>query len=84
MAVIDAKQFGQHASNLNLEPGEWPAFAIQDTVGNKKYPFKQGDKLVSADTLNKYVHSTNFAPSPEHLMSIWDSLADVIVELLRA
>lgn len=46
--------------------------------------FKQGDKLVSADTLNKYVHSTNFAPSPEHLMSIWDSLADVIVELLRA
>jgi hypothetical protein len=46
--------------------------------------FKQGDKLVSADTLNKYVHSTNFAPSPEHLMSIWDSLADVVVELLKA
>jgi len=46
--------------------------------------FKQGDKLVSADTLNKYVHSTNFAPSPEHLMSIWDSLADVVVEMLRA
>jgi hypothetical protein len=46
--------------------------------------FKQGDKLVSADTLNKYVHSTNFAPSPEHLMSIWDSLADVVVEMLNA
>lgn len=46
--------------------------------------FKQGDKLVSADTLNKYVHSTNFAPSPEHLMSIWDSLADVVVEMLKA
>lgn len=45
--------------------------------------FKQGDKLVSADTLNKYVHSTNFAPSPEHLMSIWDSLADVVVEMLK-
>ncbi|GLK76239.1 hypothetical protein GCM10008171_14930 [Methylopila jiangsuensis] len=45
--------------------------------------FKQGEKLVSADTLNKYVHSTNFAPSPEHLMSIWDSLADVIVEMLK-
>lgn len=46
--------------------------------------FKQGDKLVSADTLNRYVHSPNFAPSPEHLMSMWDSLADIIVELLKA
>ncbi|MBI4967826.1 MAG: hypothetical protein HZC25_06880 [Rhodospirillales bacterium] len=46
--------------------------------------FKQGDKLVSADTLNKYVHSPNFAPSPEHLMSMWDSLADVVVQLLEA
>ncbi len=45
--------------------------------------FKQGDKLVSADTLNRYVHSPNFAPSPEHLMSMWDSLADVIVCCLR-
>lgn len=45
--------------------------------------FKQGDKLVSADTLNKYVHSPNFAPSPEHLASMWDSLSGIIVELLR-
>lgn len=46
--------------------------------------FKQGDKLVSADTLNRYVHSPNFAPSPEHLTSMWDSLADVIVLCLKA
>lgn len=46
--------------------------------------FKQGDKLVSADTLNRYVHSPNFAPSPEHLMSMWDSLAGVIVLCLKA
>jgi hypothetical protein len=45
--------------------------------------FKQGDKLVSADTLNKYVHSPNFAPSPEHLMSMWDSLADLVVQFLQ-
>lgn len=45
--------------------------------------FKQGDKLVSADTLNRHVHSPNFAPSPEHLMSMWDSLADVIVHCLQ-
>ncbi|WP_228259578.1 hypothetical protein [Siculibacillus lacustris] len=46
--------------------------------------FKQGDKLVSADTLNKYIHSPNFAPSPEHLTSMWDSLADVIVLFLNS
>lgn len=46
--------------------------------------FRQGDKLVSADTLNKYVHSPSFAPSPEHLMSMWDSLADVVVQFLQA
>jgi hypothetical protein len=46
--------------------------------------FKQGDKLVSADTLNKYVHSPSFAPSPEHLMSMWDSLANIVVLCLQA
>jgi hypothetical protein len=46
--------------------------------------FQQSDKLVSADTLNRYVHSPNFAPSPEHLMSMWDSLADVVCRCLEA
>lgn len=44
--------------------------------------FQQLDQLVSADTMNRYVHSPNFAPSPEHLMSLWDSLADFIVACL--
>jgi len=38
-ATIDAKAFGQHAGNLNLEVGKWPAFAIQDTTKNQKFPF---------------------------------------------
>jgi hypothetical protein len=46
--------------------------------------FNQSDKIVSADTLNRYVHSPSFAPSPEHLASMWDSLADVIVLCLKA
>lgn len=45
--------------------------------------FQQLDQLVSADTMNRYVHSPNFAPSPEHLTSLWDSLADFIVACLR-
>ncbi|KAK5126326.1 hypothetical protein LTR85_010562 [Meristemomyces frigidus] len=38
-ATIDAKAFGQHAGNLNLEAGKWPAFAIQDTQKNQKFPY---------------------------------------------
>lgn len=40
-ATIDAKAFGQHAGNLNLEVGTWPAFAIQDTAKNQKFPFAE-------------------------------------------
>jgi hypothetical protein len=46
--------------------------------------FQQSEKLVSADTLNRYVHSANFAPSPEHLASLWDSLSPLIVLCLQA
>lgn len=43
-ATIDAKAFGAHAGNLNLPENQWPAFAIQDTVTDDKYPF-EGNKL---------------------------------------
>jgi hypothetical protein len=46
--------------------------------------FQHADKLVSADTLNRYVHSPNFAPSPEHLMSMWDTLSIFVVLCLQA
>lgn len=56
---------------------------------DKKYlgvfkKFGQLDPLVSVDTLNRYVHSPNFAPSPEHLAALWDTLADFIVHCLNA
>ncbi|RMD41656.1 hypothetical protein DV735_g3501, partial [Chaetothyriales sp. CBS 134920] len=43
IAVIDAKAFGAHASNLNLPTDSFPAFAIQETVKNEKYPFEGGE-----------------------------------------
>jgi hypothetical protein len=46
--------------------------------------FQHSDKILSADTLNRYVHSQNFAPSPDHLRSLWDSLASYVVTCLRA
>jgi len=44
-ATIDASAFGAHAGNLNLEQ-KWPAFAIQDIAGNKKYPFDQSKEII--------------------------------------
>jgi hypothetical protein len=46
--------------------------------------FPQADHLLSADTLNRYVHSPNFAPSPEHLRALWDWMADYLVHCLNA
>ncbi|KAK4994769.1 protein disulfide-isomerase precursor, partial [Elasticomyces elasticus] len=48
-ATIDAKSFGQHAGNLNLEVGKWPAFAIQDIAKNQKFPLAQSGKLTEKD-----------------------------------
>jgi hypothetical protein len=42
----------------------------------------QFDPLFSMDTLNRYVHSPNFAPSPEHLTAMWDTVAEFIVQCL--
>jgi len=64
-ATIDAKAFGQHAGNLNLEVGKWPAFAIQDTAKNQKYPFDQTKKISSKD-IGEFVDkfsSGNIKPS---------------------
>lgn len=46
--------------------------------------FQNLDQLVSADTLNRYIHSPNFAPSPQHLTSLWDTLSLLIVRCLKA
>ena len=56
-ATIDAKAFGQHAGNLNLEVGNWPAFAIQDTQKNQKFPYtKQGNaKDLSEKNIGSFV-----------------------------
>ncbi len=46
--------------------------------------FPQRDALLSADTLNRYVHSPNFAPSSDHLTALWDWMADFVVHCLNA
>jgi hypothetical protein len=46
--------------------------------------FPQKDALLSADTLNRYVHSPNFAPSSDHLTALWDWMSDFIVHCLNS
>jgi hypothetical protein len=41
------------------------------------------DALMSMDTLNRYVHSPQFAPSPDHLKAMWDTLAEFVVHCLN-
>ncbi|KAI5797921.1 protein disulfide-isomerase [Peziza echinospora] len=56
-ATIDAVAYGAHAANVNLEAGKWPAFAIQETVKNTKYPFSQDLELTGesiAEFVEKY------------------------------
>ncbi|MDZ5696730.1 hypothetical protein [Chelativorans sp. M5D2P16] len=45
---------------------------------------KQGEEIVSLDTLNRYVHSPNFSVSPDHLKMLWATLAGFIVLCLEA
>ncbi|KAG9233237.1 thioredoxin-like domain-containing protein [Amylocarpus encephaloides] len=53
-ATIDAKAFGAHAGNLNLKTDQFPSFAIQDTVNNKKFPYDQEGKI-TAELIGKFV-----------------------------
>lgn len=54
--TIDAKQFGAHAGNLNLKTDQFPAFAIQETAKNQKYPFDQ-DTKITFDAISAFVKS---------------------------
>lgn len=57
IVTIDAEQYGQHADNLNLEVGNFPSFAIQDTVKNSKFPFPEaGDaEALSEKKIGKFM-----------------------------
>ncbi|KAI8057265.1 thioredoxin-like domain-containing protein [Syncephalis plumigaleata] len=52
---IDANQFGEHASTLNLKQ-EWPAFAIQEPTSQFKFPFSQ-EKEIDGESIQEFVQS---------------------------
>jgi hypothetical protein len=61
---------------------------LKKKIDNKYFieikKLQQADKLLSADTLNRYVHSPDFAPSPKHLVALWDSFSNLVVLGLQA
>jgi hypothetical protein len=59
-----------------------------NTPLDKKYlhnlkKFEHQEVLLSANTLNAYIHHKSFFPSDHHLKSMWDSLADFVVACLK-
>ncbi len=42
------------------------------------------DGIFSIDTMNRYVHSADFAPSPSHLTALWDQVSRLVVICLNA
>lgn len=56
---------------------------------DKKYhdeckKLQNADQLFSVATMNRWVHSPNFNPSPQHMTSMWDSLSDFVVLCINA
>jgi hypothetical protein len=56
---------------------------------DKKYheglkKFENTEPILSANTMNKFLHHKHFFPSDHHLKSMWDSLSEFIVVCLKA
>lgn len=79
----------QEADKLGIKAGKVAADLHAAGKIDKKYlgaitKLKQGEEIVSLDTLNRYVHSSNFSVSPEHLRMLWATLAEFIILCLEA
>lgn len=79
----------QETDKLSTKAGKVAADLEASGKIDKKYlgaiiKLKQGEEIVSLDTLNRYVHSPNFSVSPEHLKMLWATLAEFIVLCLEA
>lgn len=82
-ATIDAKAFGGHAENLNLKQ-TWPAFAIQDTVKQTKFPFPQEEEITEKG-LKKFLAdftSGKIKPSVKS-EEIPESQPDAVITVVR-
>lgn len=81
---------GVHETDkLSVKAGKVAADLHTNAKIDKKYlgaitKLKQGEEVISLDTLNRYVHSPNFSVSPDHLKMLWATLAEFVVLCLEA
>lgn len=75
--------------NLSKKATKVAADLFEKQKIDKKYhdecrSLQNGDQLFSVATMNRWVHSATFNPSPQHMTSIWDTLSDFIVLCINA
>ncbi|MBY5357828.1 hypothetical protein HFO94_30705 [Rhizobium leguminosarum] len=75
--------------NLANKAGKVAADLFAKKKIDKKYHdeckrLQNGGQLLSVATVNRWVHSPRFNPSPQHVTSMWDSIADFVVLCINA
>ncbi|MDF1794493.1 MAG: hypothetical protein P1U88_21455 [Thalassobaculaceae bacterium] len=55
---------------------------IDREFNNVAIKFSKNENIISAHTMNRYVHGTSFSPSPEHLRAMWNTLQVFIINCL--
>lgn len=56
---------------------------VDDKYGGIIRKLQQADGIFSIDTMNRYVHSGDFAPSPSQLTAMWDQASRLVVHCLN-
>lgn len=75
--------------NLSNRAGKVAGDLLAKKKIDKKYHdeckrLQNGDQLFSMATMNRWVHSPKFNPSPQHMTSMWDSISDLVVLCINA
>lgn len=58
--------------------------AIETKYHDEVRKIEQAEKVISASTMNSYIHSATFSPSPQHLCAIWDLFSRFVVLCINA
>ncbi len=85
---IDEILYRRHTgAQSGVGQSQWDDVAKSNFVnrtGQELKKFDRQEPIISANTMNNYVHSPRFSPSPHHLTATWDVLAEFIVISLNA
>jgi hypothetical protein len=80
--VVESNPLGRKVDRVavHLEA----AGVISEKYKKELQRFASGEHLISTSSMHRYIHSLTYAPSPRHLMAIWDTLSEFLVACIRA